>query len=445
MENTGSSVNRARRQRLIVAGIGFCTLILLAIATAGFFYYQQPARLRIAVGPPGSNDEQLVTGIAHRLNANGASVRLAVVTVETPAEVAKAFERGDADAAVLRSDFPAPQTARSVALFHRNVVLLATPSGSKIKSIPDLAGKTIGVVGRPGINDGILEAILRQYAIPANTVRTLTLRSTEIGQAVQAKRVDIVLAVGPLNGRAVTESVTALTGNRRRPTFLEIPDATAIAARLPGFETSEIIAGMFGGNPPQPAATITTLGFRHHLVVRQDLRDGLVGEFVRLIFDMRPSLMLDFPAADRIEALDTEKGGKIPGHPGAIAYYDGSERTFFDIYGDQIYFAIIALSIVGSIIGWVIRLALPAKRKSSLRQFELLMALSRMAPHATTIENLNDLDLQAETIYVNALQQTESGLVDEAQLMVFSLAVENLRQATALRRTNLSALAGVPR
>jgi len=417
--------------RQISIAIGFA-LGLTILTGAGLYIYQLPTTLTVAVGPPGSDDERLVSAIAQKLAADNAPVRLKLSPRDTPATAASAIDKGEVDLAIIRSDRTIPGAARAIAIFHRNVVvLMATPAG-KVKRVADLAGKTIGVIGRPGMNDGILETLLEHHNIAPSAVRVTTLQAAEVRDAVRAKRVDAVLAVGPQDGRAITAALSALAQGPRSPVFLAIENAAGIAKRTSAFEEATIVAGSLGGN--RPAEAITTIGFQNYLVARQDVRESTMAEFTRLLFNLRPSLAIDVPTAGRIEAPDTKRDARLLVHPGAAAYVDGEERSFMDIYGDWLYYGLIGFGLLGSAFASMVRMLSPAARVSNTQLFERLVSMLASTRKASSTAELDELERQADEIFTNAVRKAEAEALDETQLMTFSLALEYLRQAIAERR-----------
>jgi TRAP transporter TAXI family solute receptor len=420
--------------RQVLIAIGFA-LGLTAVTGAGLYFYQLPATLSVAVGPPGSEDERLLSGIAQKLAAENAPIRLKLLARNSPAAAAAAIERGEADLAVIRSDLAVPGTARAVAILHRNVVLLMAAPSSRVKRVSDLAGKTIGVIGRDGMNDAILETILQQHDIALDAVRVVTFRAPEAKDAVRTKRVDAVLAVGPQDGRAIAEALSALAQGARSPIFLAIENAAGIAKRTSAFQEAEIVAGSFGGNKPTEA--IATIGFQSYLMARLGVRDSVVTDFTRLLFNLRPSLAIDFPSAGRIEAPETKKDARLLVHAGAAAYLDGEERSFFDVYGDWLYYGLFGFGFLGSTFAWMARLLTPAARASNTQLFERLLSMLASARKASGSDELDELERQADEIFSNAVRKAEAEALDETQLMTFSLALEYLRQAIAERRQRL--------
>jgi hypothetical protein len=218
--------------------------------------------------------------------------------------------------------------------------------------------------------------------------------------------------------------------------FLPIENAAGIAKRTLAYEEAEIVAGSFGGN--RPAQSVTTIGFQNYLVARQTVREAVVTEFTRLLFNLRPSLAIDFAGANQIEAPDTKKDARLLVHPGAAAYFDGEERSFFDVYGDWFYYGLFVFGMLGSAFTWMMRMLTPAGRVSNSQMFEQLVGMLPRARRAASDGELNELESQADEVFANAMGKAEAEALDETQLMTFSLALEYLRQAISDRRRSVS-------
>ncbi|HXM35421.1 MAG TPA: hypothetical protein VN920_09560, partial [Pyrinomonadaceae bacterium] len=85
---------------LLLLAAGF----LLFGATAGALYYAlRPVTLRIAVGPPGSDDEKLIQAMAKAFADDGRAVRLSPITTDGAVESLALLGASKADLAVARA------------------------------------------------------------------------------------------------------------------------------------------------------------------------------------------------------------------------------------------------------------------------------------------------------------------------------------------------------
>src|SRR5262245_54420477 len=105
-------------------------LVLMAAGLAGVGYYfsSQPVQLRIAVGPPNSEDVRVVQAIAQQLARDHAKVRLRVIVVDGGVREARtAIDNDKADLAIVRRDVGMPRDGQVVAIWRKNVAVFIVP------------------------------------------------------------------------------------------------------------------------------------------------------------------------------------------------------------------------------------------------------------------------------------------------------------------------------
>src|ERR1700738_3369042 len=269
----------------------FITLagILAIIGTlAGAYYFEmRPVTLRIAVGPPNSDDVRVVHALTQAFRQTHGYVRLRPIQTDGATASAEALAEGRADLAIIRGDLDVPQNAQAVATLRKNVAVLWVPpparakgkgkgkkAGPKITKIPQLAGRRVGVVGRTPANVNLLKVILQQYGVDPNKVEIVQFPANEVAEAIRGQKADAYLAAGPVNSKITAEAITASPRAGGTPPFLAIDSAEAIAQTHPAYEASEIPAGAFGGSPDKPDDEVKTISFSHHIVARQGISDS---------------------------------------------------------------------------------------------------------------------------------------------------------------------------
>ncbi|MET7242552.1 TAXI family TRAP transporter solute-binding subunit [Methylobacterium sp. EM32] len=437
-------------------------LALVATALLAYQWLGQPTTLRVAVGPAGSEDARLVAAVAQSLARTHEEVRLRPVATGGVAESASLAERGKADLAVVRSDVGIPANTQTVAILHRNAVLLLATDPS-LAAVPDLRGRRIGIVRNPSGNTRLLATILEHYDIPADAVTVVPLGDgREAGEALRAHQVDAVMVVSPLTGRTAGDVVASIAkgdgnkgngnkgngnkgdGNRGdgisaggTPNFIPIGEAAVLARRWPALESVEIARGTFGGTPPRPAEAVTTIGVSHRLVAQAHLSDSVVSELTRLLFVNRPGLAVEVPLANQIEAPDTSKSASLPVHPGAQAYYEGEVESFFERYGDWFYLIVMCVSILGSAAAGLVSRAANRSRARDMALLRQLLAIVRASRDVEDEGELADLERQADEILAAALARAGAGAIDNAGVAAFTLGLDQARRAIAERRAVL--------
>ena len=423
-------------------------LAVIGALTAGYYYAVRPIPLRIAVGPANSDDLKVVQGLSHGFSAAHSQIRLRPIQTEGATASAQMIADGKADLAIVRGDLSVPKNAQAVATLRKNVAVLWVPApvkdkkaSAKITKVSQLAGRRIGVVGRTPANIDLLKVILRQYGVDPNKVEIVQFPITEAVDAIRAQKADAYLAAGPVNSKITSEAIAASTRDGKAPTFLKIDSAEAIAQNNPMYEASEIPAGAFGGSPDRPEEEVKTISFSHHIVARKELSDATVAAFTRQLFAIRQAVMNEFPLAAKIETPDTDKDAFIPVHPGAAAFVDGEEKTFLDRYSDIIWWSLMALSATGSIGAWFAGYLKKDNRGNNAGLRDRLLDMIAAARHCDSPDELDHLQAEADGILRDTLHAFERGAVAEGALTSFNIALGQLHQAVADRRSLLMNIA----
>jgi TRAP transporter TAXI family solute receptor len=446
----GSSARSGRRRQsrnyaLLILAAG----VLAFVAAAGTLYYVlKPTTLRIAVGPAGSEDQKLIQVMAQTFARENSSVRLSVVTTEGTAESIALFTAGKADLAVARGDLNLPENAESVAILRKNVVVLWAPSGlpakgskkqptPKIKTLDELAGRRVGVIGRTQANVTLLRVILKESGINPDKVTISQFATSQIGEMAKDPSVDAFMAVGPLKSKITIDAIAATAAARGEPKFLPVDIADAIAKKNPIYESEEIPASIFGSSPQRPEDKVDTVAVNHLIIAPKSLSDTTVAAFARQLFTNRQQLARELPAASQIEKPDTDKDAALPAHAGAAAYIDGNERTFLEKYTDYIWFAVLIVSGLGSAGAWFKHYWYKDERDQYIAHRDQLLELISKVRVAETPGELAEMQGAADGMLREALDCYDDGTIEDGDLSVIGLALEQFHHAVADRRVVL--------
>ena len=427
-------------------------MLAFGIAAGTLYYALRPTTLRIAVGPANSEDQKLVQLMAQTFAREGSPVRLSLVTTEGTAESIALFAAGKADLAVARGDLNLPTNAESVAILRKNFVVLWAPSGrsargskkqppAKIKSLDELAGHRVGVIGRTQANAALLRAILKESGVNPDKVTISQFATNQIGEMAKDQSVDAFMAVGPLKSKITVDAIAATAAARGEPKFLPIEVAEAIAKKNPIYEAEEIPASIFGSSPQRPEDKVDTVAVNHLIIAPKSLSDTAVAAFARQLFTNRQQLAREMPTASQIEKPDTDKDAALPAHAGAAAYIDGNERTFLEKYTDYIWFAVLILSGLGSAGAWLKHYWNKDEREAYIAHRDHLLELIARVRKAETPQELAEMQGAADSMLRETLDGYDDGTVEESDLSVIALTLEQFHHAVADRRTVLAGAA----
>jgi TRAP transporter TAXI family solute receptor len=425
-------------------------LFVFAAAAAALYVVLQPTRLRIAVGPAGSDDHRLIQTLAQALVREHSAVRLVLITTAGPVDSAAILKSGKTDLAVARADnSELPADATSVAIMRKNVVILWSAAGlpakgskrepkPKIKSIDDLAGHRIGVVGRTEENVKLLNVILKESGVEPEKVMIVQFALNQVADMTRDPKIDAFMTVGPIDSKLTSDAIASTARYRGEPKFLPIDVSEAIAQRHPLYESEEIPGSSFSSSPARPDDTVETVAVNHLIVAPRSLSETAIGAFTRDLFAVRPLMAREVPAALKIEKPDTDKDAALPAHPGAAAYIDGTERTFLEKYSDYIWISIFLLTALGSAGAWLRYYVTREEREQNTQHRDKLLLTIARVRQASSLEELAEMQDEADSILQETLVCYDDGAIREGNLSAFGLVLDQFHHAVHDRRAVLN-------
>jgi TRAP transporter TAXI family solute receptor len=443
---------RARKRRssawlLLAAG-----LLFFAAASGALYLVLRPVTLRIAVGPPGSDDQKLVQALAQAFAREGGPVRLAPIATGGAVESISLLAASKADLAVARGDLALPTDTESAAILRKNVAVLWSPSGrppkgsrkkpaSKIKEVGDLAGHRVGVIGRTQANVTLLRVILTESGVNPEKVTVAQFGTDQIAELTRDQALDAFMVVGPMDSKITAEAINATALARGEPKFLPVEVSEAIAQKHPLYESEEIPASTFSASPARPDEKIETVSVNHLIIAPKALSETTVAAFVRQLFAVRQSVAKEFPSAAKIEKPDTDKDAALPAHEGAAAFIDGTERTFLEKYSDYLWAAVLLLSVLGST-GAGLRhyLKRDERQQNTVHRGDLLDMIGKVR-QAQSLEQLAAMQCEVDGILRETLECYDDGAIEERDLSAIGLVLNEFHHAVVDQRVLIGVVA----
>ena len=433
-------------------------MLAFGVAAGTLYYVLRPTTLRIAVGPAGSEDQKLIQLMAQTFARENSAVRLSLVTTEGTAEsIALVHRRQGRSRGGARRPEPADEcrVGRHPAQECRRAVGAIRPARQGLeeavrpqrsRSLDELAGHRVGVIGRTQANVTLLRAILKESGINPDKVTVSQFATNQINEMARDPSVDAFMAVGPLKSKITVDAIAATAAARGEPKFLPVDVADAIAKKNPIYESEEIPASIFGSSPQRPEDKVDTVAVNHLIIAPKSLSDTAVAAFARQLFTNRQELAREMPTASQIEKPDTDKDAALPAHAGAAAYIDGNERTFLEKYTDYIWFVVLGLSGLGSAGAWLRHYWNKDEREQYIVHRDHLLELITRVRSAETPDELVEMQGAADSMLREALDCYDAGTIEDGDLSVIGLTLEQFHHAVADRRTVLNAGgAGIPR
>ena len=196
------------------------------------------------------------------------------------------------------------------------------------------------------------------------------------------------------------------------------------------------------GSPPIPDDDMTTLRVPFYLVANKKLSSDVVGSLAKAIMEIRRDLISEYPLLAQISPPNTDKTDAdsdtyIPIHPGANAYFSGDEKTFFDKYGDQIFYGTLLLGTLTSLLAAVWKYMTRAEHKLENSPLMRLYALTDFISKANKGAELTEAERRIDDILKGELEKHAKGEAQVAETAALGLATHRLEHLIAQRRATL--------
>jgi TRAP-type uncharacterized transport system substrate-binding protein len=409
---------------LLLGAVGLAT----GAGLLGYRYYTRPTTLSVAVGSIDGEAAKAMSAIASRLASTNAPVRLKVIDSGTALEAAKAFSAGKADLAVVRGDVGDLSQAQAVVVVSHVVVLIIAPPGSAIDSIGKLKGRVVGVIGGDA-NARIVDVLSKEYGLDrAKVFKDIALPDAR--RAIQSKEVSALLVVMPLAEKylSLVRDIFA-QGSKASPVLVPIESAGAIAQADRAYESFEVPKGTLRGSPPVPEDDLTTLRSSFYLVAHKKLGNDLISNLTQTIMHVRRELLTEQPIFAQITAPSTDADAYVPLHPGAAAFYNGTQQSFMDEYGNWIYLTPMLLGGMATVLAAAWKFLGLGNPVTILGPLDSLYALGRRIRKAGTEAELSDIEDEIDNILRTQRARSAGGdenAVDDATLNVAAHRLESL-------------------
>jgi NMT1-like family len=308
-----------------------------------------------------------------------------------------------------------------------------------VKSIADLAGRRLGVVGASQVNVALLRVVLGESGVNPDKVTVVQFGANQVADMTADATLDAFAMVGALNDKAIADAITATARRRGEPHFLAVDVSEAIAERHPLYEPDEIPTGAFGTTPQRPDDKVETVGVNQLIIAAASLPEDTAGAFTRQLFTVKAQLAKTLPNAAKIQKPDTDKDAALPAHPGAAAYIDNNERSFLDKYSDYLWGGVLVLSGLGSAAAWLRHSLKRDERRDNTDHRDRLLSAIATARQANTPAELDQMQCEADAILRETLACHDDGAIEDGDLTAFNLVLIQFHEAVASRRAVLAA------
>ncbi|MEU3844624.1 TAXI family TRAP transporter solute-binding subunit [Streptomyces sp. NPDC028635] len=319
----------ARRTALRAALGAACAGLVAGSATADARHADRGPRgvLRIATGEPDGFYAAFGRLLAAQVEAANPGLSCRVINSEGSVANVGLLQAGRAEAALALADiawaayggsapFGRRVPLRAIGRVYENYIQLAVRADAPIRTVTDLAGRTVSL-GAPGSGGAVLgHRLLRAAGLtPGTDVAVRHLLMPQAARAMGAGAIDALLVAGgvPL---PVLSALDVRPGIRLLPLAGLLPRLRAGQAGS-ALEAVTVPSGAYRGTPE-----VATLGVANLLLCRPGLPASAAAALTRVL--VRRAARLVPAAALGTQFLDARSlisTGAVPLHPGAVAAY----------------------------------------------------------------------------------------------------------------------------
>ena len=262
----------------------------------------------------------------------------------------------------------------------------------------------------------------------------------ETRRALEAREVRALLIVVPLAEKYLTMlRGLFLQSPKSTPVLIPIESAGAIAGKRRAYESFDVPKGTLRGSPPNPSDDLTTLRVSFYLVASKQLGNDVAGDLAEALMKARRDLLGELPILAQITAPSTDSDAFLPVHPGAAAFYNGTQESFLDQWGNAIFLAPMILGALISVAAAAWKFLREGEPGKSEQALDLLYALGRRIRSAEGEQELSEIEREIDKVL--QMQRVKAAAGDENALDVTTLnvAAHRLQSLVHDRRTLLAA------
>ena len=435
MPRRRSRALKSNRAQILLFSV-LTLMLTAAVVWGGRTWLRNSETLVFAVGETSGPEARFAARLATVLNNNSSRLRLRIVPNGDNAKALSQFDRKEANLAVLRTDARIPPRARALAILDRDLVLLLSPGGKKIKTIAELKKKRIAVIADSESSVALVRNILELPDTPD--------AATRIQMAPPGATLEKLFAAGFGAAVKVAHASHIVKDKSYEPlarrggfTLNGIDAAKSIARKNPAISEETIATGMLAASPAVPEEDLDTVGLEWLLVAQSKLPTATVADLARIIYENKAELALPDGFASKIEPAATDKDAFIVAHPGAAEYINDESKSFIERYSELIYVGLAALSIIGSIFAAVYTKITRVAPEKASQLATAILDIGGRVEYAKTLDALDELQDELEAILRGVVIGLRDGTISSDGLDTFKLGYEFVRDEIGLRREHL--------
>ena len=323
---------RRRSYHLWHAGL-VCIVVLLASVLASCSAEAPGTGTRLSIATGGTGGVYYVYGgaLADQITQNVEGVEATAESTAASVDNMFLIENGGSDLAFVSADtaadgvagvedFEEPIPAQVLAQLYLSPIQVVALDGSGIRSIEDLAGRTVSVGAPNSATEVSAERILTLAGVdPEAGIEREQLGVDESVDAIRDGTIDAFFWGGGVPTGAITD-LASTDSIRLLPTGQYVDGIRREYSEV--YTESAIPAGSYEGFNEE----VGTIAVPNFLLSNESLDEELAYQVTRVLFEQQEDLAQAHPEAEKLELQSAQQVAPLELHPGARRYYEEAGR-----------------------------------------------------------------------------------------------------------------------
>ena len=310
-----------------------CIVVLLASVLAACSAEAPGTSTRLSIATGGTGGVYYVYGgaLADEITQNVEGVEATAESTAASVDNMFLIENGGSDLAFVSADtaadgvagvedFEEPIPAQVLAQLYLSPIQVVALDGSGIRSIEDLAGRTVSVGAPNSATEVSAERILTLAGVdPEAGIEREQLGVDESVDAIRDGTIDAFFWGGGVPTGAITD-LASTDSIRLLPTGQYVDGIRREYSEV--YTESTIPAGSYEGFNEE----VGTIAVPNFLLSNESLDEELAYQVTRVLFEQQEDLAQAHPEAEKLELQSAQQVAPLELHPGARRYYEEAGR-----------------------------------------------------------------------------------------------------------------------
>jgi hypothetical protein len=178
------------------------------------------------------------------------------------------------------------------------------------------------------------------------------------------------------------------------------------------------------------------------VVARKKLDKDLVTDLTEALMKARRDLLGELPILGQMTAASTDSDAYLPVHPGAAAFYNGTQQSFLDKWGNAIFLAPMIFGGLLSVLAAAWKFLRAGEPGSGEEALDLLYALGSRIRTTQAETELSDIEREIDKVLQAQRARSAAGEENALDVTTLNVAAHRLQSLIHDRRILLAAQPG---